>query len=300
MHNVPKIVKHSYRPLLKIAKSYKPDAIYVERQRPNDTLSLKNYESSWFIPYGDSIATIFKNDVKRTLRLQDLSVHSMKSDDFKYLKQYYATIRDKANWYYYAYLYKYGIKGSKKPVRNENGDLTAKLAITMNLNYIHAMDYQHETQQYTKLSKACIKQSQEDDQVRYLKKRNKRDYQSAILPALFGRLGFYTNKQKTIKNYEISNRFTFRKTDCTPCIEAAAVWDRRNAGMAKNIGEQVLQHNHQNSIVIVGAGHVLGIKKELEKQYPSITVKIMDEISIKKKNIKTNSINHRKKSQKNP
>ena len=43
MHEVPSIVSHSYRPLLKYAKKYKPEAIFVEDIRPDDTLSLKNY-----------------------------------------------------------------------------------------------------------------------------------------------------------------------------------------------------------------------------------------------------------------
>ena len=233
MHDVPKIVKHSYRPLLKIATSYAPDAIYVERQRPEDSLSLKNYESQWFLPYGDSIRTFFKNDIQRTIRLKKASIRSMKKEDFEYLKNYYAVHRDKANWYYYAYLTRYGLNGNKKPVRNENGDLTAKLAIAMDMNFIYAMDHQHETKEYTNLSRACIKQSNIDGEVAHLKKQNKKEYRLAIIPALLGRLGHFTNKQKTVRGYEISNRFTFRKTACTPCIEAAAVWDRRNAGMAK-------------------------------------------------------------------
>ncbi len=43
MHEVPTIVKHSYKPLLKYAKKYKPEAIFVEDIRPDDTLSLKNF-----------------------------------------------------------------------------------------------------------------------------------------------------------------------------------------------------------------------------------------------------------------
>jgi len=42
MHEVPSIVSRSYRPLLKYAKKYQPEAIYTEDIRSNDTLSLKN------------------------------------------------------------------------------------------------------------------------------------------------------------------------------------------------------------------------------------------------------------------
>ena len=40
MHTVPSVVSHSYKPLLKYAKEYKPEAIFVEDISPEDTLSL--------------------------------------------------------------------------------------------------------------------------------------------------------------------------------------------------------------------------------------------------------------------
>jgi len=39
MHTVPKIVKNSYKPLLKKALKYHPEAIYVESPLANDTIS---------------------------------------------------------------------------------------------------------------------------------------------------------------------------------------------------------------------------------------------------------------------
>ena len=139
------------------------------------------------------------------------------------------------------------------------------------------MDHQHETQDYTKAWRECIKISNEDGEIELLNKHNKRDYRKHIIPALFGRLGKYSNKVSTIKRYEVSNRFTFRKSPCAPCEEGALIWDRRNAGMAKNIGEQMIQHDHKKALVIVGAGHVLGIRVEIKKQFPEIDVKIIDE-----------------------
>ncbi|MDY8138883.1 DUF5694 domain-containing protein [Aquimarina sp. 2201CG5-10] len=277
MHEVPKIVKNSYKPLLKIAKKYTPDAIYVERQRPEDSLSLINYESKWFLPYSDSIAQIFKNIPSRTEQLKKTSVLQMSKSDFNYLKQYFAAQKDKANWSYYTYLYRYGIIGSKKPLRNENGDLTAKLAIAMDINYIYAMDHQHETAEYSKKWKECVIASKKDGEIKYLIQNNKKEYRRAILPAIFGNLGRHTNKLKTIKRYLISNRFTFRKTPCAPCIEGANIWDRRNDGIAQNIGVQILKHHHKKAIVIIGAGHVIGVRKSLESQFPEINVMIMNQ-----------------------
>lgn len=278
MHDVPKIVKHSYKPLLRIAKRYEPDAIYVERQRPNDSLSLANYESKWFLPAGDSLRQVFNEDCLRYDRLMQTPVSAMSLDDYAFLRDYFIVNRDKANWNYYRYLARHGLKGSRKPYRNENGDLTAKLAIAMDMNRIYAMDHQHETQLYTKLWRECVIESRKDGQIKRLTKNNKRSYNRAILPAIFRRLGKHTNRVKTIRSYEISNRFTFRETPCEPCETAGEVWDRRNIGMARNIGGQMTESWHKKAVVIVGAGHVLGIKEALEAEFPGIRVKIFGDI----------------------
>ncbi|MEL6811455.1 MAG: DUF5694 domain-containing protein [Bacteroidota bacterium] len=277
MHDVPKIVKHSYKPLLKIAKKYTPDAIYVERQRPNDSLSLINYESKYFLPLGDSIAKTFQKDPNRYHKLVKTDLKHMSQQDFLFLVHHFAVYRDHANYSYYGYLYQYGIEGSKKPLRNENFDLTAPLGIYMNMKHIFSMDHQHETKLYTQLSNACYKESRKDGQIKLLIKHNKRDYRKHIVPSLLGRYGRYANRKSTIQRYVVANRFEFRTTPSEPCEKAAAVWDRRNAGMAKNIGDQMNANGHKKAIVIVGAGHVLGIKAELEKQYPNLKVRTLDD-----------------------
>jgi len=277
MHDVPKIVKNAYRPLRKMAIKYQPDAIYTEHSMSTDTLSINNYYSDFFVPYSDSIAQIFEEDPARTSQLEQRSIKQMSQDDFDYLRHYYAAHVDMANWRYFTYLRKYGIKGSKKPLRHENYDLTAKTAIAMNMSKIYSMDHQHETKAYSKNWKKCLKVSREDGQIALLEKHNKKDYRKHILPGLFGRLGKYSNKKSTIKRYQVSNRFTFRTSPCAPCEEGARIWDRRNAGMAKNIGEQVNLYQHKKALVVVGASHVLGIKAELEKQYPDLQVRIIDQ-----------------------
>ena len=78
--------------------------------------------------------------------------------------------------------------------------------------------------------------------------------------------------------YQLINRGTFRQTDCKHCLEAGAIWDRRNAGMAANIGSQMLEHGHQRAVVIVGAGHLLGIRDELKKQFPQLKVMIRKDL----------------------
>ena len=51
MHTVPKIVKKSYKPMLKFAKKYNPEAIFVESPMPNDTISWNYLKSGWSKKY---------------------------------------------------------------------------------------------------------------------------------------------------------------------------------------------------------------------------------------------------------
>ena len=54
MHTVPNIVKNAYRPLLKYAIDYAPEAIYVEYILAQDTISLKVHTPK-FLHQSDSI-----------------------------------------------------------------------------------------------------------------------------------------------------------------------------------------------------------------------------------------------------
>ena len=47
MHTVPKIVQHSYKPMLKRALKYKPEAIYVESPKGNDSISWEYLKDGW-------------------------------------------------------------------------------------------------------------------------------------------------------------------------------------------------------------------------------------------------------------
>ncbi len=276
MHTVPKIIKHSYKPLLKFAEKYKPEAIYVERVRPTDTISL-NYYSKKFIKQSDSLKKVFVFNAKRFSHLKTLDLDRFTSADFKFMAKNYVVKRDFANYYYYNYLRKYGIKGSEKPLRNENADLTSKLAISMNLKRIYAMDDQQTNKEYHAFWKKCVKVGANNGDNEINKKLNKKDYNSSIIPGVLGRLGKHINKPKSLQRMHLLNSFRYVKNKNADCTNATNYWDERNYRMAKNIAEQIIKNPFQKNIVIVGAGHVIGIKKELEKNYPEIKVKLMYE-----------------------
>ena len=116
MHEVPSIVSHCYRPLLKFAKNYQPEAIYTEDIRPNDTLSLENFTPK-FLSIADSLSRTETIDEERFQKLKKKHLSELSSDDFAFLSKIYLMKRDRANYSYYKYLKEYGMAGSKKPLR---------------------------------------------------------------------------------------------------------------------------------------------------------------------------------------
>ncbi|MEM7296812.1 MAG: DUF5694 domain-containing protein [Bacteroidota bacterium] len=276
MHTVPKIVSGSYGPMLKDAIKYDPSAIYVEYVRDVDTISL-NYYNPKFVALSDSIAESFKVDEARFERLSNSSLLSFTEDDFKFMQKSYLIKRDRANYHFFWYLSKYGLEGSKKPLRNENWDLTAKLAIALDMKYVFSMDDQQTNSKYQKAWRECVDKGRANGDTDLNNKLNKKDYNKAMFPAVMGKLGTYRNKKKSLERIHQLNSFRYVQNPCKECDEATYRWDERNRRMAANIGEQVRANPHEKSIVIVGAGHIIGLREALEKDYPDITIKMMDQ-----------------------
>jgi len=276
MHTVPKIVKNSYKPLLKYAIKYNPDAIYVERVRPIDTISL-NYYSKKFVRKSDSLKKKFNSNDNRFDSLKYKSLDFLTKEDFEFIAKTYYLKKDYANYYYYNYLKKYGMSGSKKPLRNENADLTSKLAIEFDIKHIYSMDDQKTNKEYHKSWRKCAKIGEKNGDNDINKKLNKKDYNNSIIPAIFGRLGKHTNKQKSLNRKHLLNSFRYVQFANSDCKDATKYWDERNYNMAKNIAEQIKVKENRKNIVIVGAGHVIGIKEALKQHYPELKVKLMYE-----------------------
>lgn len=274
MHEVPKIVKHSYHPLLKRAKAYQPEAIYVESPPAWDTLSLKNSRSK-FLALADSLKRCPAPDAQRLAAVQCKALGEMTTEDFQLLQLHYYQQLDAANAEYYGYLAAYGTAGSPTPTREEDGDLTARLAIYLGLKEVRSMDNQWYREAYHKAWAACSRADRQDGEIKNLKKIMR----SFILPetwsGLSGRLGLYTNSQKTTQKYHILNSFQYRDTTCEPCTEGKNYWDARNLEMARNIGNQIRENTQQRSVVIVGAGHIVGLHEALQANYPDIEVKLL-------------------------
>ncbi len=276
MHGVPKIAANSYKPLLKIALDYQPEAIYVERVRPDDTLSLQNYTPD-FLAFSDSLRQHFTVDPKKMADLMATDLAALQKSDFAYLMNSYVVQRDYANYHFYRYLYRYGIAGSKKPLRNENDDLTARLAIARNIRYIHAMDDQHTTEEYEEAWSACREVSRKNGDRKIGNKLNAKDNRKTFFRNIFGGLGKYNNRAESLDLMHQLNSFRYVTQQTEACSEGTRLWDGRNFRMATHIAEQVRANNYTRNVVVVGAGHILGLKEQLTQHYPDIKVKLLDE-----------------------
>nr|WP_321223436.1 DUF5694 domain-containing protein [uncultured Psychroserpens sp.] len=281
MHTVPKIVKHSYKPMLKDAIKYNPDAIYVESPKGNDSLSWEYLKNGWsnsykvFYQLSDSIQKVFKPDTLKFNNILLKEFNQMTNNDLNYLIKTFTYHRDNANYEFYTYIKTHGIDGSKQPTRHEDGDLTFKLALEQNIKLLTSMDDQRTNGEYHKAWNQCSREGQTNGNNAINRKLNKKDYNSAMLPAIFRRLGKHVNKRKSLERLHRMSSFSYVEVETQGCIDGKNYWNQRNQRMAKNIATQVLASGLEKNIVIVGASHVIGLEKELKENYPNLTVVLM-------------------------
>ena len=276
MHEVPSIVSHSYRPLLRYAKKYKPEAIFVEDIRPDDTLSLKNFTPR-FLKIADSISHVNTLDEQRFNDLRSKNLAEMDAADFEFLSEAYLQMRDRANYTYYDYLKTYGIAGPKKPLRKENGDLIFPLAISMGITELLPVDDHQTEPKYQRAWRSAMKASSGTDDGKILAKMIKKDSRSRVWPALWGRLGKHTNKPATLQRFYQMNscRYVTKPNEYSQAVQQ--LWDARNHRIAENIADQMKAHPYHKGILIIGAGHVISVKEMLRQVYPELQVRLMYE-----------------------
>ncbi|WP_405566270.1 DUF5694 domain-containing protein [Polaribacter sp. Asnod6-C07] len=282
MHTVPKIVKHSYKPMLRFAKKYNPEAIYVESPMANDSISWNYLKDGWsknyiqFYKSSKNIKDTFLFNTDKFKTLANKNLNDINENEIDYLINAYTYKRDNGNYDLLKYLKTYGLKGAKNPTRHEDGDLTFKLAIHQNLKVTN-MDDQQSNGLYHKAWSKCSKEGVKNGNNSENSKLNKKDYNSAILPAIFRGLGKHVNKRKSLNRLHKMSSFSYVLEDTEGCKEGRKYWNERNMRMAKNIAEQVLTSNKKRNLVIVGAAHVIGLEKELKTNYPNLTVILMNE-----------------------
>ncbi|MEM6514658.1 MAG: DUF5694 domain-containing protein [Bacteroidota bacterium] len=283
MHVVPKIVKHSYKPMLKKAIKYNPDAILVESPQGNDTLSWEYLKNGWsknyqrFYRLSDSIKEEFQTDEERVSRILEKEFKSMSDNDLDYLIKTFTYRRDHANYEFYKYIKQYGTEGSKKPTRHEDGDLTFKLALSENIKLLKSMDDQRTNREYHEAWRKCAEEGQNNGNNAANSKLYKKNYNRSILPAIFRGLGKHSNKRKTLQQNHDMASFKYVKVNTPGCNDGLKYWNQRDARMAKNIAEHILNSDKKKNIVIVGASHIIGLERELKNHYPELKVVLWNE-----------------------
>lgn len=283
MHTIPKIVKHNYKPMLKKAYKYKPEAIYVESPMPDDSISWSYLKNGWsrgyqrFYKLSDSLKNTFDFDVSKFESILQKDHADMTQSDLSYLITSFAYKRDNGNYEFYSYIKKYGVKGARRPTRHEDGDLTYKLALKLGLKQVVNMDDQRTNKEYHEGWQNCINEGRSNGNNEIINRLNKKDYNRSILPALFRRLGKHANKRKNLNLIHKLNSFRCVKMDTPGCVDARQYWDERNKRMADNIATQVIASGKKRNIVIVGAGHIIGLEEELKNNYPELQVRLMYE-----------------------
>ncbi len=274
MHQVPKYLKNAYKPLYKKALKYNPEAIYVERARSTDSISLKN-DYHRFLQVSDSLKNVFEIDFERFNRLSVTNLGDMTVQDYKYMRKCFIVKKDYANYEYFHYLRKYGLNHPVVSTRDEGGEISHRLAAQLNLKYIHSMDDQTERKEYHTAWRACANLGAKNGDQKVLKRMIWADYLGAIIPSLFRQYGMRTNKWKNLKRGHQINSFEYTKNGEPVCSVGNEIWDNRNRRMVKNIAEQVLAQDHSKNLVVVGAGHVYGMVEEFQRTYPQIKIKLL-------------------------
>ena len=274
MHDVPKIVSHSYKPLLKYAKKYRPEAIYVEYNRPDDTLSIKNYTPR-FLNLADSLLKSHDIDEHRFQELKAKQLSEMNTSDFSFLAETYLLKKDRANYIFYDYLKNYGTAGPRKPLQEETGDLTIPLAIAMGITELIPIDDHQTEKDYQRAWSNAVKAGKDTGDDIILAQLLKKDRRQRVWPSLWGKLGKYTNKSQTLRRFYLINSCRYVTHPNEYSNAAQQLWDERNYRMAGHLAEQIKTNPYHRNILIIGAGHVISLKEILNQIYPELKVKLM-------------------------
>ncbi|MDD7914015.1 DUF5694 domain-containing protein [Polaribacter ponticola] len=283
MHTVPKIVKNSYKPMLRFAKNYKPEAIFVEAPMAKDSISWEYLKNGWskgyqnFYKKSSSLQNSFNFNESKFNRIINKHFKDMNDEDLKYLIKSFIYKRDNGNFELYSYLKKHGIKGAKKATRHEDGDLTYKLALFMNHKRVINIDDQQTNKEYHNAWDKCRKEGTKNGNNLANSKLYKKNYNGAIFPAIFRGLGKHTNKRKSLQQLHDMASFSYVVKKTKGCNDGKKYFDERNMRITKNIAQHIVNSKKHRNVVIIGAAHVIGLEKEFKENYPSLKVILMNE-----------------------
>lgn len=284
MHEVPKLLKNSYKPLFKKTLEYKPNAIFVETAMPNDSLSWAYLKNG----YSKSLKDFYKysQKVKQTFNFNKDSLDywltkdfdKLRATDYKKILLSFAYQCDYANYFYYKYLKNYYPNGHRKSKRNEDYELSRKLALKLKHKKIYAADDQQTNGEFHKYWYACDKDMANTKYKKSDNKLSRKLFFREIFPSLVGRYGIINNKTKHLKLLDSLSGLKFTNQKNLNCAKAVEYFNQRNMRFAKNLGLQIKNNNFEKSVLFVGASHIIGLKKELNFLFPDINVILFNEL----------------------
>lgn len=284
MHQVPKIIKNSYKPLFRKSLAYQPDAIFVETAMPGDSLSWEYLKEGYsqnlqqFFKYSAKVRKEFDFDADSLNLWLSKDFEELTPGEFEKIKLSFAYQRDYPNYHYYRYVRKYFPDGHAKPKRHESYDLTRKLALRLRHKKVYAADDQRTNGQFHDHWYAC--QIAVDSTS--IKKKERKIIRKLVLrevvPSALGRNGIVNNKLKHLQLLDSLSGLKFTDQNNSDCAAAVDYFNQRNRRFAHNLGTQIEANNFAKSILFVGASHIVGLKKELNRQFPDIKVVLFDEL----------------------
>ena len=283
MHEVPKIIKNAYKPLYKQALKYQPEAIYVETAMPNDSLSWEYHKDGYsksrqrFYFIADSLKKHYNFSESRLKKLLEKDFSDLTQDELQTIRLSFGSQRDWPNFLFYSHVKQYGIKGSKKPLREEGHDITTRLALALNHKRVYATDDQQTNKKFHTYWHKCKTTARENGDYKKLRKIEKKFERGMLTPSLFGRNGHYTNSPKSLNRLHTMSSLRYIAQKSNDCDLATRYFDERNQRIVKNLGTQILEKPHKKSVLVIGASHIIGVKEELEKQFPDIKVILFDD-----------------------
>ena len=183
-----------------------------------------------------------------------------------------------ANYQYTIYLKRF-LQGKKKRSQNETGDISAKVAYELGLKQLYAVDDQQTNHLYSENWAKCDSISKLDKSNRYSKKLLLKLTIKEVLSIFVGRFGKQFNTNNDLKEMHRLNGFEYFPDDYSksePCNLATHYWNERNKRIANNLAKQIIELPHKKSVLVIGAGHVIGVKEVLERDYPKIKVVLLN------------------------
>lgn len=277
MHTVHDDKKDIYDTLYQIARNYAPEAIFVEYPMPDDE---KTWETTarydlWkylqlFKSESDSLREVYPFDENTLNRLIGKNYRNLTDREVDTIIASFTYLRDYANTQLYSYFKEADTERVvARPYQDENRNLSYPLAINLGLNKIYGIDDQQYAGEYALASRKTFPVGQtRDANTTDLMKRGEQIPRNVM--------NVNSLNCASIAHQLNSGRSVQPQTSASK--QMIKYWDRRNENIARNFINYFNAQPAVKGVIIIGAGHIVGVKEEIEKQTDNIVVKLISDL----------------------